>query len=150
MGYADEREYSFSMERFTGIDQGMEGNDTPMHASRSAENCDASGGVLKLATGWALDDIPAAPGEIRSLMYFHKNNTDGSITTTLLAATHDNIYQYNGTSWASIKGSGPLMLPLTSGRFSHVNYQKKDDAAHLHSYVLRRAGAGIGIERFSY
>jgi hypothetical protein len=36
MGYADEREYSFSMERFTGIDQGMEGNDTPMHASRQA------------------------------------------------------------------------------------------------------------------
>jgi hypothetical protein len=124
MGYADEQEYSFSMERFTGIDQGMEGNDTPLHASRSAYNCDTSGGALRLAQGWAYDNIGRAPGEIRSLMRFFKRNADGTDTVKIVAATDGGLWCWNGSAWEDIAGSSPV----TSGRFSSVNYQRKDEA----------------------
>ncbi len=128
MRFADEQELSFSMERFTGINQSLEGNDTPMHMSRDAANCDTSGGVLRMARGWAVDTaIAAAPGPIRSLMNFYKNNADGSVTTKLLAATDTGLWQWANNAWQDIAGS----QPVTSGRFSHVNYQNKDKAMIL-------------------
>ncbi len=125
MRFADEQELSFSMERFQGIDRGLEGNDTPMHMSPDAENCDTAGGVLKLATGWAVDTaIAAAPGPIRSLMNFYKNNANGTLSTLLLAATDSGLWRWDGSAWQDIAGS----QPVTSGLFTHVNYQKKDTA----------------------
>lgn len=131
MGFSDEREYDFAIERFTGIDQGMEGNDTPMHCSRNAENCDTSGGVLRLSTGWAPDTtVNSAPDNIRSLMEFHKKNTDGSISTILMAATDNNIFKYENDMWISINDPD-APLPISSGRFSYITYQKEDKSIFI-------------------
>lgn len=125
MRYADEQELSFSIERFQGIDQGLEGNDTPMHMSRDAENCDTAGGVLRVAGGWAADTavlpivVGGNPVQIRTLMRYHGRDGSGNARTVLLAAADNCIYALINGAWTDIAGAHPV----TNGRFSWVNCQ---------------------------
>lgn len=71
-----------------------------------------------------------------------------------LALTHDTVVE--GLSLRNLAQASELVLRAclhrTETRSAHYrpDYPQKDDAAHLHSYVLRRAGEEIVFEPLSY
>ena len=113
----DARELRAGIERFAGLEQGMDEADMPATMSRAAQCCDTSGGRLTPAAGVLVDDgFAAAPGAIRTVM---KYQPQGGTEITVIA-TDTGLYRWSGTAWVSIAGA----LPVSSGYFSWTNARR--------------------------
>lgn len=107
------------IEKFTGIDQGMDAAGLQSGASPDAQNMLCNGGVLSTAKGYAKYPLPRVPEAIRTLMKFYRRNDSGSKDSFLLAASDTIVYVYDSTyGWVILCPS------MHSGYYDFINYQR--------------------------
>lgn len=116
--FQDEESQRYEIPKFLGFNQFEHSQFLAPGETQSAQNMDIGDGNLSVCKGFSRHiSMPIGSG-IKTLMVFYKNNTDGTVTSYLLASTSDTLYYWNGTSWVVVKTG------LTSGYFEYINYQK--------------------------
>lgn len=115
--FPDEQSQKFSIPTFKGYNQAVDESQLDPGSTQNAQNFICRNGILEVTLGNTKYVLPAVPGGIETLMSFFKNQADGTVVKTLLAASPTTIYKWTGTVWTAIKTG------LTSGRFSFINYQ---------------------------
>lgn len=116
--FQDEQSDQYNIPKFLGFNQFEHSQFLAPGETQSAQNMDIQDGNLSVCKGFSkYIGTPLASG-IKTLMVFYKNNTDGTVSSYLLAATSTTLYKWDGISWVSIKTG------LTSGYFEYINYQK--------------------------
>lgn len=113
----DEAQQVYTIAAFQGYNQMIDEQLLDAGYTHNAQNFVVEDGRLTVTKGNTKFVPEPVPGGIQTLMVFHKNNLDGTVSSQLLAASPTNIYKYDN-GWVSIKSG------LSSGFFSFINYQK--------------------------
>jgi len=113
----DEAQQTYTIPMFLGYNQMTDEQLLEPGYTHNAQNFIVEDGRLTVTPGNTKFVPEPVPGGVQTLMVFYKNNSDGTVTSELLAASPTNIYKYNN-GWISIKSG------LSSGLFSFINYQK--------------------------
>lgn len=114
---AQSRKSEINLHTFAGVHQGTDENDLDRKFSKTAINCDTTGGSLKPSPGYAVAaGFPPTSAPIRTLMAYFRSSDSAAF---YLAATDNDILLLSGGAWTSIKGA----QPVSSGRFGYLNYQ---------------------------
>lgn len=116
--YQDEQSQKYSFYPAVGINQAVDESLLQPGETSDGQNFCVRKGIYEVTAGNTKYVPVAVPGGCETLMAFYKNESDGYVSKTLLAASPTNIYKWTGSAWQSI------MSGLTSGRFSFINYQK--------------------------
>jgi hypothetical protein len=118
--YQDEQSQKFSIPSAIGINQSVDESLLQPGETPNEQNYVIQQGIWEVTPGNTKFVPAAVPGGCDSLMAFYKNQADGVVAKTLLAASSTAIYKWDeiSSAWVSIK------TLLTSGRFSFINYQK--------------------------
>lgn len=114
----DEVSQQYSIPEFVGFNQFKHSQFLNPGETQSAQNMDIRDGNLSVCSGYSKYIATPLTSGIKTLMAFYKNNTDGTVTSYLIAATSTTLYYWNGSSWVTLKTG------LTSGYFDYINYQK--------------------------
>ncbi len=114
----DEQSQKYNVPEFKGHNQSQDQFQLESGETALAQNMVTRDGTLTVTLGNSKYITTGAPSGLRTLMAFYKNNSNGTVTKTLLATSDTNIYKWDGSTWVSIKSG------ITNGYFSFINYQQ--------------------------
>jgi len=113
----DEQSQKYMIDAFIGYNQALDEQLLDPGATHEAQNFVIRDGILRVTPGNTKYVESQIPNGIKTLMVFFKNETNGTVTKTLLASSEDTIYKLDGQEWVSVKNG------LSNGYFDYINYQ---------------------------